>query len=694
MIEAELYDGTVLEFPEGTAPEVIQRVVKQQTAARQGQQPAAAPSRGHNNVPEYVPPGVEGYDPKTGEVAPQSGGWTDTIGAVIAGANDMPIIGPATKRIASAGAAALHAPFSDQTFGQLYDQNMADQERLIRENPGAALAGNIGGTVAMLGPVGATKRGADLLGLSGSIGNRVLKSGMSGGAISGGDTAIRGGDLGEIAASTGIGAGLGMAIPGAGELAKAVYRGGKNLTTGIWRGIFDPTEEATKRVSGTLRADQAANPGAMLTPDDLTSAQRFGQPVINADRGGEATRALARTSANFSPEARDAMQRHVGDRFASQGNRVARMIGAITGGRTDDLLAVEGIKSAATTANKAAYDGAFARPAAQALWNEGYAQLMQAPAVQRAVRLATVRGGNRAAAQGFKPITNPFVRTENGFTLARNADGSTALPTLQFWDQVKRNLDDDIGQLSRAGKNSEASDLRNLKNTLVRMLDQSVPEYRAARQGAAAFFGAEDAVEAGKAFAKSNRMLPEYQRGLKAMNSAEREAFEIGFASEMIDAAKNTRDRANVVQNMFGSAEAREKMVMAFGPQRAREIEAFVRVENAMDMMRGAFGNSTTARQLIEAGAIGGGTWVWTGDWQKGVAAGALTAGVRAGSKKINERVLRETARLLLSDDPKLIEKAVRNASVSPQHMAALDALTKQTGLLARSANMNLAGPR
>lgn len=33
-IEAELFDGTILEFPAGTSPDVINRVAKEQTAAR------------------------------------------------------------------------------------------------------------------------------------------------------------------------------------------------------------------------------------------------------------------------------------------------------------------------------------------------------------------------------------------------------------------------------------------------------------------------------------------------------------------------------------------------------------------------------------------------------------------------------------------------------------------------------------
>ena len=44
MIEVELFDGTVLEFPEGTSQEVIDRVVRQETASRRQAAPAEAPA--------------------------------------------------------------------------------------------------------------------------------------------------------------------------------------------------------------------------------------------------------------------------------------------------------------------------------------------------------------------------------------------------------------------------------------------------------------------------------------------------------------------------------------------------------------------------------------------------------------------------------------------------------------------------
>ena len=50
MIEIELFDGTVLEFPEGTSQAVIDRVAKQETAARRAplRQASGTPTEGYN----------------------------------------------------------------------------------------------------------------------------------------------------------------------------------------------------------------------------------------------------------------------------------------------------------------------------------------------------------------------------------------------------------------------------------------------------------------------------------------------------------------------------------------------------------------------------------------------------------------------------------------------------------------------
>lgn len=65
-IEAELFDGTVLEFPDGTDPQVIQKVVKAQTAQRKQAAPTATAAT------EAAP------------AAPAEPGWMDTAGGYAA----------------------------------------------------------------------------------------------------------------------------------------------------------------------------------------------------------------------------------------------------------------------------------------------------------------------------------------------------------------------------------------------------------------------------------------------------------------------------------------------------------------------------------------------------------------------------------------------------------------------------------
>lgn len=632
-------------------------------------------------VPEFNP-GVPGYDPQTGNVSSTN----DRVGAFITGANDVPILGPAMKAGTSAVAAGLVTPFSDKSFSQNYDQMRGRQEQVMEDNPGTALAGNIAGSALLLRGAPNSALASKALGMSGTLPARIGYSALSNAGISGADTAVRGGDAGDIAGATLIGAGTGAALPAVSTALGGGYNALKDKVGSVIRGAVNPAGEAGRRVASAMKIDAKNSVAGVLSPDDIAAAGRNNQPLINADLGGEQTRALARAAANQSPEARGAMERVTSDRFADQGNRVARLVSRLTGGKTDDLLMIDGLKDAAASANKGAYQKAFNTPEAQALFTPEMQQLMQSPAVQRAARMATGRSANRGAVEGFKAVQNPFHQAPDGsFKLRQRADGTLIAPTLQFWDQVKRNLDSEIGKAVRSGDKTMAADFMGLKSKLVSSLDEAVPSYKAARQGAAAFFGAEDAVDAGKMFAKSNRMLPEYQRGLASMKPAEKEAFETGFASELIDAAKNAGDRTNVITRMFKSPESRQKMVMAFGQKRATEIEAFVRVETAMDALRGAFGNSTTARQLIESGVIGGGAWWYTGDFNKGIAAAALTSGARMAGKKIDGNVMTKTAEMLLSNDPKLITRAVQNATMSPQHMAALDALMKVAGVTARS---------
>ena len=143
----------------------------------------------------------------------------------------------------------------------------------------------------------------------------------------------------------------------------------------------------------------------------------------------------------------------------------------------------------------------------------------------------------------------------------------------------------------------------------------------------------------------------------------------------------------------------RERVAIALGPQKARELEAYVRVEGIVDQLRGAVtGNSTTAKQLIAAGVLGGGAGLWTsgGDVQTGLTWAAIAGlgrrGLQAMGKRVDDQVMKKVAEMLVSQDPKVLQRAVLNATLSKQHMEALEAIMRGIEVTGRSAALSMTG--
>jgi hypothetical protein len=108
-----------------------------------------------------------------------------------------------------------------------------------------------------------------------------------------------------------------------------------------------------------------------------------------------------------------------------------------------------------------------------------------------------------------------------------------------------------------------------------------------------------------------------------------------------------------------------------------------------MDQLRGAMGNSTTARQLKEmgmAGAAGAGVGYATGDWKAGLTTGLLVRGARAYGAKVDESMAKSMANLLLADDPQKIKMAIAAASRNPKAMETVAAMQKFIASTARGA--------
>ena len=691
-----LPDGRRANFPDDMPREQIKQIIAEKfpDAVKARVDPATNQPAG---VPEFVPPGVEGYNPQTGEV--ERTGAIDKAGAFsTAAVRGVPIVGPALDSATRMAAAGLTAPGSDKSFEERYREMGGIAEKAQRDNPKTALAGELTGAIAPMVGVGATALGGRVLGMGeASLGARTLASGASNAAIAGTDTAVRGGDMGDVAKSALIGGGFGLVAPAAGDLAGAAFGQAANWAKNKYQTFFKPKDAALTRVGQAQIMDAKNTAAPLLNASDEAAAAVNGQQLLNVDRGGQTTRELARSAANNDPEAWAVIAKTSEDRFKSQGPRTQSFIDRLTGGATDDLALQDSLKAAAKRTNGPAYAKAEAHPAAQNMWDQDFGNLMRAPAFVKAAKEAETRGANRAAGQGFKPIKSPFSFGPDGSVSWKQG----VRPTLQFWNQVKINLDDAIQVARRTGAKGEAGDLQALKDKLVSKLDSAVPDYKTARQGAAGFFGAEDALEAGKKFVMQNKQNNEVRRALSKMSKEERTTFAVGFASELKDQVASISDRQNVINRMFASPQSREKIELALGKKAATELEQFVKVEHAMDMLRGTLGNSTTAKQLIQAGMANGGiglgvgtaSGLYTGDWQTAILTGLAAQAAKRGGTAMNDRVTKEIAKLLVADNPQAMKRAVQMASQSPAAAAALETIQTVLGSLARGVADSSARP-
>lgn len=578
----------------------------------------------------------------------------------------------------------------DADAKKTYDETVKREREITKtaeeQHPIASIGGEIAGAVAL--PVGAAAGAATLPGrMAAGAG---VGAGL--GAVAGAGEGVGAADTASRAA---MGAGVGGVVGGAAPVALAglaaagqgIARATEPLRNAA-RGFRDPEEEAARRVTSSIVRDyRNADPG--LSDAEFRGAQAAGQPAMVMDLGGEGTRALARSAANTAPEGRAILNRAIDDRFEGQSGRLEDWFNN-TFHYPNAHAQQQAIDQLERTVNNTGYQRAY-RIGDRDIMTPELERLLGAPAVADAMRSAVERGQNRAIVQGMGAF-NPRVTVENGVVqFNRGASGAPAYPNIQLWDYTYRELRDSAQTAFRAGRNEEGGALSSLARTLRNELDTAVPAFGQARGEAANFFRAEHALEAGQNFVTENFGNREARAVVARMRPLERQLFQDGFVSRYVEKVRASPDRRNILNQIANSPAEREKIEIALGPQRTRDLETFLRVEGAMDAARGAVqGNSTTARQLIEAGLAGGvGYGASTGDWNpQNVFTAAFVGGLARGAasrvnQSIDQRVARRVADMLVSPDPAILQRGMNLVARQPRY---LDALRNADNSLARIA--------
>lgn len=529
------------------------------------------------------------------------------------------------------------------------------------QHPVASTVGNVAGATVL--PIGSAARGATLAARAG----RAAIVGAGYGAAAGAGEGENPIDRATRATTGGI---LGGVVGGAATpvVEGVVGAGGRLLSplTSRIRGAWNPEDEAARRVMGSIKSDREIDPAATarLTGQEYQEAVQNGTPAMAMDLGGERTRALARSAANTSPEARFLLNEQINKRFESQGPRLYDWMN-----RSFNFPSAEAqqtaIEATSKGVNRSNYRAAY-QQGDRELFSPEMERLVGSPAVADAMRRAATSGKDRAVTEGLGAF-NPGVTVENGVVQFRKGqNGVPTYPNLQFWDATKRELDDAATSAARAGRNGEADVLGNLSKSLRGELDKLVPSYATARAGAAHFFGAENALEAGQKFVGSGMSNETGRQLLGKMSPTERQLFQDGFVSQYLDKISRSHDRRSILNNIAESPQARERLKIALGPQKSDELEAHLRVEGIMDEARKAVqGNSKTAQFWAELGLAGGGLGAsayaayQTGD-PKQLAYGALAAAIAGGTHHIDSRLAQNVAQMLVSKDPTTIRRGMQ----------------------------------
>jgi len=545
-------------------------------------------------VPAFVPPGVEGYDPQTGEVTPEFG---KTRSAAY-GAADTTTFGFGDEMASYLGSAISGKP-REQVLAEM--RGLQDQAQ--KQNPKSYLAGQIAGGVAQgvaSAPASLSARAAGMALLprvAAGMGDGAVMGALYG-AGSGTDAESRAWEAGKGGA---FGLAAGAAFPLISTGAGKVYEAARNaLSAGPVAHRAGTTPEALRVLGGVLDADGS------LGPSGQANMARAGQEAMLVDAGPTARRALDTAIQRSGPGAvvaRDAVQ-----------GRVARDSGALTQALDDALGKPQGI----TATRDAIREGSAAGRGSA--YREAYKQ---------AIDYADPRGRaiegmvKSRVPQSAINHANALMRADGHQSqqiLARVADDGTVaferLPDVRQLDYITRALNDlaDAGEGAGAlgGQTSLGRAYQNLSREIRDNLRDLVPEYGKALETAADPIRRSKAVELGGKLLSPSMTRDEAFRFVAGMTKAERQALAQGVRSRIDDAMANVtrtvqdgdvpaREAIKALKDLSSRAN-QQKLSLAIGSDQSKKLfKEIDRITASFELRAAVADNSATyARQAME----------------------------------------------------------------------------------------------
>lgn len=579
-ITVELFDGTRLEFPDGTDRSVIDRVAKEQTAAKQGSaMPTANPSAMSAGLSklsdmtrnptklqmatanaENMAARAKASKAEADRLATAAPADVGTFGAYMANLAPGLTFGGADEI-----AAGIGSLFEDRSYDEILSGLRGQDRQTEAQHPYASMAGKVTGAVVPGGL--ASKAVATARTLPG-----MMAQGAGWGAAGGATQGFLEGEGGAENRLAGagwgglIGGGLGAAIPLVGAGVREAWRAGSDMLNRSRIGSTVGREFGVSNSTGRVLSDLVGqdDPAAMRA-----ALSRGGPGAMLADVSPQATGALDMAMRSPIPAAR-AAGKAVEDRAAAAYDDVTRAMDTAMGTPTGIRTAQDAIVSGSAQARKAAYDAAYAAPIdysspAGAQLLDELAPRIPSEAIGYANRLMRARGEKSAQ------------------IMAKIADDGTVVftspPDVRQWDYIKQGLDmlaetgDGAGALG--GQTRLGSAYQGLAREVRDSVAKLVPEYGDALSVASDAISERNAVEFGSKLLRTATTPEMAKEAIEGATAAELAAMRKGVRSQIQnvlgDVRKVASDQnldARAVSKAFSdlsSENAQAKMAMLMG---------------------------------------------------------------------------------------------------------------------------------
>jgi hypothetical protein len=241
----------------------------------------------------------------------------------------------------------------------------------------------------------------------------------------------------------------------------------------------------------------------------------------------------------------------------------------------------------------------------------------------------------------------------------------STLPDVRTLDYIKKGIDAQINSLFKAGKSTDAYNLKDMREVLLNKLDDAVPAYKTARREYAGDKEVINAMEAGyKDFPHLDH--EEVENMVNKMSNAEKEAFKTGVVRNIHSVIMDPSNNMNAAAKIIQSPETQKSLSTLFDSPAQFDLfkSAMTREAQLYDQANRIMGGSQTgrrtqARERFEQGPDVGG--VIADAARSGFGESLMNLGLGAiRSAQMPDKVAHKVSELLMSKDPHEVAAAVK----------------------------------